>query len=356
MVRQRRSAFTLVELLVVITIIGILMALLMPAIQGIRANARTANCLRNLEQIGVAFKSFLAQTNGRNKITPSGWKDNVSPHLSGQTGVMSCPELTAATGGYGINNLADKMGQSDERKILLIDYASGATEAKVVGPAITDNDRASTWLKLNSPRHNGLMNVLHWGGNVDSKIADDIDPTSKAIHDHWWMPYQAITSATFSSTYIPGIKGEYRIGKENWSGSAVERVDPDLEYPHGTSSDGHKNDPLLSTYPDSNHTNSVHWSGRINAEKTGNYIFYVCHDDGCTVSINGQKVYSNTGWHWVNQGSWAGSTPVSLQAGSWVSIDVTCTNYDGPYHFALHWQGPDNGQHVPIPTSALRPD
>jgi prepilin-type N-terminal cleavage/methylation domain-containing protein len=68
-VRQQRAAFTLVELLVVIAIIGILVALLLPAIQAAREAARRSQCMNNLKQQGVAAQNYAAS----HKALPLGY-------------------------------------------------------------------------------------------------------------------------------------------------------------------------------------------------------------------------------------------------------------------------------------------
>ncbi len=171
-----RAAFTLVELLVVITIIGILMGLLLPAVQSARESARQALCRNNLKQIGIACQAHVAACQ---HYPTGGWgwrwvgdpdcgmdNRNLQPAPAGQT---ISPDGTRGQPGGWIYNILPFVEQKSLHDLAL-DTSQGLSR-----PALVAQMLSTPLAVVNCPSRRQLRATPTWqtggGGDTSQRYA-----------------------------------------------------------------------------------------------------------------------------------------------------------------------------------------
>ncbi len=131
-----RRAFTLIELLTVIAIIGILAAIIIPVVGKVRATATKATCASNLRQLATASQLFAADNKGilptRELGTQNIWRDWVQPHAYSKPNLeLFLPYLSAAA------------ASADRRETVTLLYCPGPLK-NFIGPDTGNTNYSGT--------------------------------------------------------------------------------------------------------------------------------------------------------------------------------------------------------------------
>ena len=209
-----RKAFTLLELLVVISIIAILAGLLMPAVAKARGMAHRTQCASQLRQIGLGFESYLADNHSiypfaDDPVSTSpyywlwmgrGWRGAMLPYLEGVRQVLYCTDDATAPQTWESTSYGYSMAfyHSPEQ----IDAMSSAanTYSNPVPTRRRSSDQVAfpgskalvaEWLSNHQPVANdpgwwgwvGARNCLFADGHVGYRTARSINPANDNLPD-----------------------------------------------------------------------------------------------------------------------------------------------------------------------------
>jgi prepilin-type N-terminal cleavage/methylation domain-containing protein/prepilin-type processing-associated H-X9-DG protein len=234
-------AFTLVELLAVIAIIGVLVGLLLPAVQAAREAARSTACQNNLKQIGIALnnhhdaKSFLPAgvrlppvgyavswvTKPANTNTPGwGWAAMILPYME-QDDLYARLRISE---GIELDQVANKVGV----------YISGlACPSDTTGPRIFQHQ----WTFVAATANHGISNYVAMGLTHASRLKNTVNLSNKegegALAIDTRRRFKDITDGTSKTLAVS--ERVYKLGNQlcyaaAWPGSANTAHIQDVSY------------------------------------------------------------------------------------------------------------------------------
>ena len=236
--KSRRLGFTLVELLVVIAIIGVLVALLLPAVQAAREAARRTECASSLRQNVLAVQMYhdslrvLPPSNlpsvGSDQIT---WFAKVNyttkvvrneegllaPYIENNKSVLKCPSATqqiellysGATGGYGYNM---NLGR--------VDFSNWPAPPTVITTRLADFPQLSGTIALSD----SVRISLPWSGDPVMRVTENFyllgpQDASAAPFTHF-RHGGAVAEVAYLDGHVAAKTEEFAPSPANWDQAA----------------------------------------------------------------------------------------------------------------------------------------
>jgi len=326
----RRAGFTLVELLVVIAIIGILVALLLPAIQAARESARRTGCANNMKQLGLAVLNY---ESAKDKF-PVAFKPKWPGH--GATGSPLCG--TDNVGGCGSigtidicenwvdGNDGDDPPRPDRRESshFILTYLLPYMERQAIyqrvsfGPA---GESRRDWNHTDNFRPNEPGSLKP----MNNEIADFLCPSAESRQLAYATDYTVMVDID-DDAYCTDIEG-----------ANLARTRRNV-------------DALVGMLTDTNATTSKIADGMSHTimfvESGGRPFYYAKREQVCEAAVDGSEdcppgatnTMRQKDWHWASPDvySWFGGGP---EADSYRNPDcpitsvMNCDNYDQIYSF-----------------------
>ena len=207
----KRSAFTLIELLSVIAVIGVLAAILIPVVGKVRKSSYDATCTSNLRQVSAAYLLMIAdnknilipaiKAEGKGSAPDSKWFNsknntnltwNISLVSFMQNGKrwnrlndLNCPEALNAIGtasersSYGFNHFVGKTSASDggKRGAMRMEQLSSPSQTIMFGDTKTNNNGNNTLQNLDDKTiyawHGDSAKISYFDGSVSSITVEE---------------------------------------------------------------------------------------------------------------------------------------------------------------------------------------
>ncbi len=170
---MRKLAFTIIEILIVLLILGVLIAILVPVISSSLKKSKESACLSNIKQVGLAMKLYLQDNDDLYPPYGAGESEKILGYVVKKANVSSCPIVTTKENdskfvpGFASNALLHGFAPitSPTRDSLILSPSSTVQIVEING-----TDAVTSWLagfeQQRGRRHHGGGNVLLCDGHA----------------------------------------------------------------------------------------------------------------------------------------------------------------------------------------------